>query len=114
MLFRSHPPIWVGGESRPALKRVAEFGDGWHIGLILPERIGPKLDELKRLMDQAGRNFSTLELSALADPNRLSEKEIHAYHAAGVHVLYMLPLSRDHQAVIGEMQKFAQKMKTVG
>lgn len=113
-LQKPHPPIWVGGESRPALKRVAEFGDGWHIGLILPERIGPKLDELKRLMDQAGRDFSALELSALADPNRLSEQEIHAYRAGGVHVLYMLPLSRDHQAVIGEMQKFAHKMKTVG
>ena len=112
-LQKPHPPIWVGGESRPALKRVAEFGNGWHIGLILPERIGPKLDELKRLMDQAGRDFSTLELSALADPGRLSEKEIQAYQAVGVHVLYMLPISRDHQAVIGEMQKFAQKMKVV-
>lgn len=93
---------------------MAEFGDGWHIGLILPERIGPKLDELKRLIDQAGRDFSTLELSALADPGRLNEKEIQAYKTAGVHVLYMLPISSDHQAVIGEMQKFAQKMKTIG
>jgi hypothetical protein len=82
--------------------------------LILPERIGPKLDELKRLMDQTGRDFSTLELSALADPNRLSEKEISAYRATGVNVLYMLPVSNDHQAVIREMRKFVQKMKTVG
>jgi alkanesulfonate monooxygenase SsuD/methylene tetrahydromethanopterin reductase-like flavin-dependent oxidoreductase (luciferase family) len=58
-------PIWVGGESRLALKRVAEFGDGWHIGLIPLERINPKIDELKRLMEQAGRDFSTLELTTL-------------------------------------------------
>jgi len=111
---KPHPPIWVGGESQPALKRAVEFGDGWHIGLILPERIPPRIEQLKRMMDQAGRDFSTLELSALADPNRLSETEIRAYRTAGVHVLYMLPLSRDHHTVISEMGKFAQKMKVVG
>jgi probable F420-dependent oxidoreductase len=24
-----HPPIWVGGSGRPALRRVAHLGDGW-------------------------------------------------------------------------------------
>lgn len=26
---RPHPPIWVGGNSRPAVRRAARFGDGW-------------------------------------------------------------------------------------
>jgi probable F420-dependent oxidoreductase len=25
-----HPPIWVGGESAPALRRAAQLGDGWY------------------------------------------------------------------------------------
>ena len=25
-----HPPIWVGGHSRAALRRTARHGDGWH------------------------------------------------------------------------------------
>jgi alkanesulfonate monooxygenase SsuD/methylene tetrahydromethanopterin reductase-like flavin-dependent oxidoreductase (luciferase family) len=29
-LQRPHPPIWVGGNSRRAQRRVAELGDGWH------------------------------------------------------------------------------------
>ena len=110
-LQKPHPPIWVGGESQPALKRVAEFGDGWHIGLVLPERIPQKLQDLKQLMEKAGRDFSKLELTALADPNRLKDNEIRAYHTAGVHVLYMLPLSSDHRAVINDMRSFAQRMK---
>jgi alkanesulfonate monooxygenase SsuD/methylene tetrahydromethanopterin reductase-like flavin-dependent oxidoreductase (luciferase family) len=108
---KPHPPIWVGGESQPALKRVAEFGDGWHIGLILPERIGPKLDQLKRLMEQAGRDFTKLELTALAASGRTSPAEIRAYRDAGVHVLYMLPLSRDTGTLIEEMRGFARQMK---
>ncbi len=31
---RPHPPIWIGGNSRRALRRVAEHGDGW-----LPMRV---------------------------------------------------------------------------
>ena len=26
---KPHPPIWVGGESRPAMRRTAEFANGW-------------------------------------------------------------------------------------
>ena len=39
-LQHPHPPIWVGGNSPRARRRVAEFGDGWH-ATAMP------LDELK-------------------------------------------------------------------
>jgi probable F420-dependent oxidoreductase len=35
---RPHPPIWIGGNSRRALRRVAEHGDGW-----LPMRVEKKM-----------------------------------------------------------------------
>jgi hypothetical protein len=32
---KPHPPVWVGGESGPALRRAAKIGDGWYpIGTI--------------------------------------------------------------------------------
>lgn len=40
-----HPPLWIGGNNRRALRRVAEFGDGWHP--ICSVRIGLALDELR-------------------------------------------------------------------
>ena len=110
-LQKPHPPIWVGGESQPALKRVVDLGNGWHIGLILPERIPAKLEQLKTMMEQAGRNFSELELTALAAAGRTSPAEIRAYRDAGVHVLYLLPLSRSPEDLIKEMQVFARQMK---
>ena len=107
---KPHPPIWVGGESPPALRRVAAFGNGWHCGLVLPERIPGLLDRIRVVMDEAGRDFSELEITALAASDRTRAHEIDAYRAAGVDVLYMLPLSDDAEAVIGEMHGFAERV----
>lgn len=107
---KPHPPIWVGGESVPALRRVAAFGNGWHCGLVLPERIPGLLDRIRGLMDEAGRDFSELEITALAASDRTRAHEIDAYRTAGVDVLYMLPLSDDAEAVIEEMHGFAERM----
>ena len=62
-------------------------------------------------MEEAGRDFNELEITALAVSNRAGDKEVSEYHAAGVDVLYMLPLSNDTDAVIGEMESFATRVK---
>ena len=38
-----HPPIWVGGHSRAALRRTARHGDGWHpVGAVAASPLPPK------------------------------------------------------------------------
>ena len=32
-----HPPLYFGGESDAALRRVADLGDGWHAFSLLPD-----------------------------------------------------------------------------
>ena len=64
-----HPPIWIGGHSRAALRRVARHGDGWHpVGAIAASPLPPgemqaHLDKLKRLTEAEGRDFSALTIS---------------------------------------------------
>src|ERR1700757_3841065 len=42
---KPYPPIWVGGESGPALRRTAKLGDGWYPIGTNPQH---RLDSLKR------------------------------------------------------------------
>jgi len=76
---RPHPPIWIGGHSDAALARAARYGDGWHpLGAVEPEPLAPpalagKLETLKRLTGQAGRDFATLTLSFVGRLNLTAE-----------------------------------------
>ena len=39
---RPHPPVWVGGNSRRAIRRAVELGDGW-MPFPIPARVAPHL-----------------------------------------------------------------------
>jgi probable F420-dependent oxidoreductase len=52
---RPHPPILVGGNSRPALRRTVEFGDGWHALMLLPSEMAEHRERLRAMAAAAGR-----------------------------------------------------------
>jgi probable F420-dependent oxidoreductase len=66
---KPHPPIWVGGHSKVALRRVARLGDGWHpVGAnpavpLRPPELRASLDELFRLTEAEKRDPSKLTIS---------------------------------------------------
>jgi probable F420-dependent oxidoreductase len=49
------PPIWVGGNSARARRRVAELGDGWHSTGILAAEMAPGCTHVRELWEQNGR-----------------------------------------------------------
>ena len=60
---RPHPPIWVGGGSPGAYRRVVRHGDGWHAMTRTPEHFSEELAKVRAAADAAGRDIKTLELS---------------------------------------------------
>ena len=45
---RPHPPIWVGGNSRAAIRRAAELGDGWVPFRLTREQIAAGMEYLRQ------------------------------------------------------------------
>ncbi|HEX2942879.1 MAG TPA: LLM class flavin-dependent oxidoreductase, partial [Rhodopila sp.] len=68
-LSRPHPPIWVGGESAPALRRAARFGDAWYpvsnnaqVLMDTPETLKAGIDRLHRAAEKAGRDPASIDI----------------------------------------------------
>jgi len=60
---KPHPPLWVGGDSPGAFRRVVTLGDGWHATSKTPAQFGEAAQRLGRAAEAAGRSFDTIELS---------------------------------------------------
>ena len=61
-LQKPNPPLWVGGWTEAAMKRTAEFGDGWLPAWLLPEDIGKRFEEVKALAKTHGRDPEQIQL----------------------------------------------------
>jgi probable F420-dependent oxidoreductase len=60
---KPHPPIWVGGDSPGAFRRVVALGDGWHATAKTPAEFRDALPRLRAAADAARRPFDSIELS---------------------------------------------------
>ena len=68
------PPIWIGGESKPALRRAARLGDTWYPIGINPRfplntaaRFQAGVDEMRRMAEAAGRDPGEIGLAYWAN-----------------------------------------------
>jgi probable F420-dependent oxidoreductase len=62
-------PIWVGGNSEPAFRRVGRHGDGW-LASRVNEAAGARraIDTIRRHAEQAGRDPDRIGLQSMVAP----------------------------------------------
>ena len=84
-----HPPIFVGGESNPALRRVATFADGWYGYGVGPDAIEEHLQRLDVHLASAGRDRSEVKIYVCPNKLRVDPEITAAYAAAGVDQLIL-------------------------
>lgn len=77
-------PVIFGGESMPALRRVARLGNGWFGVKLNPEQASAKIATLRSLMSEAGRNISELEIIISPYENQVNADDLRSYHEIGV------------------------------
>jgi probable F420-dependent oxidoreductase len=78
---KPHPPLWIGGESPPALRRAAKLGDGWYPIPANPQfpldtfgRYKSALGRVRQLAAEAGRDPQSLKLGFRAQRHGPSDQ----------------------------------------
>ena len=132
-----HPPIWVGGESGPSLRRAARLGDAWypigsnnaHLLDSLP-RYRAGIERLLRLTEAAGRLRDAVALTYRvkrtgdALPPRASDGERRLFSGSDAAIIDDIRTLRDldvraidfdferpaADAVIAEMRAFRERV----
>jgi probable F420-dependent oxidoreductase len=101
---KPHPPIHLGagglGSNARALKMTVAYADGWAPIALSPARLSAELGTLRKLCEEAGRDFSKIEISVFMEAgqgepvHRVSDeaarKTVRDYEEAGAHRLIFL------------------------
>ena len=61
---KPHPPIWIGGRSPAAFRRVARFGDGWLAVPRSPEELAADVAAIRREAEAIGRDPGCIGVAA--------------------------------------------------
>ena len=128
-----HIPIWIGGHSDAALRRVIEVGDGWHpLGLrppvsLHPPELAAKARRLRDMAVAAGRGPATITISFKAplkfqdaaaagraplngSPAEIVE-DLQAYVAAGVEHFVLDFSVPTVPAMLNVLERFAAEVR---
>ena len=105
-----HPPIVIGGNRAPALRRAARYGDGWHPMNISPEGVTRRLAVISEEANLAGRPEATSMVQVRLGMERVNTESAAKYEAAGVTDLVMHVLSSDPHSQQTEIERFAAEM----
>lgn len=130
---RPHPPIWVGGHTRPAIRRAARLGDGWlPIGArppatLPPEEIARGRALLREEATRAGRDPAAIKIyfsTGITPRERADEgsrrpfegtpeqiaADVAAYRAVGVDG-FLFGFGREPAEVETRMRWFADRVR---
>ncbi len=103
-------PIYFGGESLPALKRVAKYGTGWFGSNLGPLETAEKLAKLRELMKANGRGSDRLRVMMSPGIPHFSPANLPKYHDAGVDELVIfLNYSTKQDENIGKLEHLAKR-----
>ena len=111
-------PVWIGGHTDRAFRRVAELGDGWHAAFPTHAGLADALTRLRNACAKAGRDPATVTISArMGLPTRQPASEtvasVRALRDLGVDHLILEPAVRDAATMTTVIERFAEVRATI-
>lgn len=91
--FKSYPlpaqdpfPVIIGGAQGKVYQRIAKYGDGWYAPTQSPQDLAPRLEELRKVCAEEGRDYQDIEITAMW-PMQGGLDTVNEYADMGVHRL---------------------------
>jgi alkanesulfonate monooxygenase SsuD/methylene tetrahydromethanopterin reductase-like flavin-dependent oxidoreductase (luciferase family) len=83
-------PVLFGGESTPALRRVAEYGNGWFGFNLAPDEATAKIRKIEELLKANHRKLSEVEIIVSPYTKTITADDLKRYRDAGVHEIVIV------------------------
>jgi probable F420-dependent oxidoreductase len=114
---RGKVPIWIGGHTERALRRVAELGDGWHAAFPSAEKMKAGMQALEAACRTVGRETKSLAISARVGLPAKQEadallREIRGLAELGVSHVILESRARDLADLTQIYEKFASDVRS--
>ncbi len=102
-------PVLVGGQSEPALKRAAAYGDGWCGFNLTPEETVQAINRLRALLKANERDAEDFEFS-VSPVASATPAELQRYRDAGVDELYLTPVFHRQVSTAAEVTTLLEEL----
>jgi probable F420-dependent oxidoreductase len=107
---RPGPPVLIGGETPPALRRVAKLGDGLYINWKSVEKFRDVLAQLDTNMAGSGRDARDLyKQMGATDISLVRQADIAEYEAMGLDEIVFCPRCASPEEGVAAMRGFARE-----
>jgi len=135
---KPHPPIWIGGESKPTIRRVAKYGTGWLLSHMSPDFLREHVPLLRKRLAENGRADDEIEIGCfynvkmlkngkrvdavedtrvsgsgtwLSGPAEAYLKDLAVYAECGITYPILRIHGDDHDDVLKQLQMFDEEVR---
>jgi len=125
---KPYPPLWIGGRTAAAYRRVARFGDGFHAAWSAPDVMREQIREVWKECEALGRLGTDLVFSvragygirdeaqregkaSLLGPPDFIAQQIQRYADVGVSHIVLEARTRDLDEHLTAMRRFAEDIR---
>jgi probable F420-dependent oxidoreductase len=90
-----NPPVYVGGETDVALRRVAKLADGWHGFNHTPQSAAECVGRIERALGDVGRSRAGIDITVCSYLQPVEPALLPGYRDAGVDQLVLTAFAAD-------------------
>jgi len=109
-----HMPLYFGGESDPALRRVSEFGQGWLGYQLTPQTLPERLEKLGDMLEERGRSLADIQIAISPYDTTLDLDTVKRFSDLGVHQLVTIAFADNVDGMLAQLDKLAEELVVPG